>query len=202
MLVFFFLMMPLVNALLDWLSWWVSRYFMGRALQAPRVRVIVRDISVDFGAAVLFMLALCLLLPGVAEVLDRLYAGHLSVTKHIAAQTDWRMYAQLARDDAWGKGIMVTMMLVTTLIPTLLHIFAGVLATFIHSFKGRQLAAYLEATAAGDNLRYAVASLWVFGYFVLAGLAMWALWSGLQQFAGLPIAHWLYAFSGYFYDLP
>lgn len=202
MLAFFYLMMPLVNALLDWLSWWVSRYFMERAAQERQVWVIVLDIAVDFLAAVAFMLALCLLLPAGAELLDRLYAGHLDVETGLAAQTDWRTYAVLARDEPWGKGIMVTMMLVTTLIPTLLHIFFGVAAFFIHSFKGKELAMYLEATPQGHNGRYALASVWIFGYWVAALAALVALYQGFQHFAQLPIAQWLYSFTGYFFELP
>ena len=202
MWVLFYFALPLVNGLLDWLSWWVSRYFIERAAQGRQVWVIVLDIVGDFFAAVAFMLALCLLLPAVAELLDRLYAGDVDAKTGTVAMTHWRDYAVLARDEPWSRGIMVTLMLVTTLIPTLLHIFWGMVAFFIHSFRGKELASYLELTPQGHNWRYAVASLWIFGYGLLSGLAMWVLYELFQHFAQLPIAHWLYNFTGYFYDLP
>ena len=200
MFAFFYVLLPLVNALLDWLSWWVSRFFLERTAQAPRVRVIVLDVVLDFGVAVLFMLALCLLLPAGAILLDSLYAGWVNVKTGVPAQTGWQEYAVLARDDPWGKGIMVTLMLVTTLIPTLLHILLGLMAFFIHGFKGAALADFLEKPR--KNWRDAVASFWMFGYVVLAGAALWAMYQVFQHFAQLPIAHWLYNFTGYFYDLP
>lgn len=200
MFAFFYVLLPLVNALLDWLSWWVSRFFLERTAQAPRVRVIVLDVVLDFGVAVLFMLALCLLLPAGAILLDSLYAGWVNVKTGVPAQTGWQEYAVLARDDPWGKGIMVTLMLVTTLIPTLLHILLGLMAFFIHGFKGAALADFLEKPR--KNWRDAVASFWMFSYVVLAGAALWAMYQVFQHFAQLPIAHWLYHFTGYFYELP
>ncbi|WGZ93803.1 MAG: hypothetical protein QJT81_18760 [Candidatus Thiothrix putei] len=200
MWMFFYLALPLVNALLDWLSWWVSRFFLERTAQESRVRVIVLDVVLDFGVAVLFMLALCLLLPAGAIVLDSLYAGWVDVKSGVPAQTGWQEYAVWARDDPWGKGIMVTLMLVTTLIPTLLHILLGLMAFFIHGFKGAALADFLEQPR--KNWRDAVASFWMFGYVVLAGAALWAMYQVFQHFTHLPIAQWLYHFTGYFYDLP
>jgi hypothetical protein len=200
MFAFFYLMLPLVNALLDWLSWWVSRWFLERTAREPRVRVIVLDVVLDFGMAVLFMLTLCLLLPAGAMALDSLYAGWVDVKTGVATQTNWQEYAVWARDDPWGKGIMVTLMLVTTLIPTLLHILLGLMAFFIHGFKGAALADFLEQPR--KNWRDAVASVWMFGYVLMAVGVMWALWRVFQHFAQLPIAQWLYNFTGYFYELP
>lgn len=202
MLALFYLSLPLANALLDWLSWWVSRWFLERTAQAPRLQVILPDIAADFSVAVLFMLALCLLMPAAAILLDGVYAGWLDVKSGTAVQTGWREYALLARDDPWGKGIMVTLMLVTTLIPTLLHIFFGFVALLIHGFKGKELAVFLDNTQSGDNLRFLVASVWVFGYGVTAFAAMWGLYHLVQHFAQLPIAQGLYNFTGLFYDLP
>lgn len=200
MIAFFYLMLPLVNALLDWLSWWVSRWFLERAAQEPQVRIIVLDVVLDFGAAVLFMLALCLLLPAGAILLDNLYVGWVDVNTGVPAQTGWQEYAVWARDEPWGKGIMVTLMLVTTLIPTLLHILLGLMAFFIHGFKGAALADFLEQPR--KNWRDAIASVWMLGYPLAAVLAMLGVWQLLQHFAQLPIAHWLYNFTGYFYELP
>lgn len=200
MFAFFYLALPLVNALLDWLSWWVSRFFLERTAQESRVRVIVLDVVLDFGVAVLFMLALCLLLPAGAMVLDSLYAGWVDVKSGVPAQTGWQEYAVWARDDPWGKGIMVTLMLVTTLIPTLLHILLGLMAFFIHGFKGAALADFLEQPR--RNWRDGIASLWMFGYGVLAVATLLAMYHVFQHFAQLSIAQWLYDFTGYFYDLP
>jgi hypothetical protein len=42
----------------------------------------------------------------------------------------------------------------------------------------------------------------MFGYGVLAGAALWAMYQVFQYFAQWPIAQWLYDFTGYFFDLP
>lgn len=203
LLAFFYIFLPLINTLLDWLSWWVSRFFMERtAVEQVSVRVIVLDVVLDFVVAVLFMLALVLLLPAGAMGLDALYAQTVDANTGLAPQTNWQEYAVWARDEPWGKGIMVTLMLVTTLIPTLLHIFLGLVAFYIHAFKGQALAAFLIQANPEDNIANMQASLWVFGYTILAGLSMWLLWLGLNQLFHLPIAQWLYAFAKFFYPLP
>jgi len=199
--IFFYILLPSVNALLDWLSWWVSRFFLEKTAQlGVTVLVIVRDVVLDFGVAVLFMLALCLLLPAGAIALDSLYVDWIDTKAGVHAQTGWQEYAMLARDDPWGKGIMVTLMLVTTLIPTLLHIVMGLMAFFIHSFKGAALATFLEQPR--KNWRDTTASLWIYGYFMMALLTLLMLWQLFQHLAHLQIAHWLYDFTGYFYDFP
>lgn len=200
---FFYLYLPVANALLDWLSWWISRFFMERTTtEHVSVRVIVLDVTADFIIAVLFMLILVLLLPVGAIGLDALYTNAIDANTGLTPQTQWQDYAVWARDEPWGKGIMVTLMLVTTLIPTLLHIFLGLVAFYIHAFKGQALAAFLTQANPEDNIANMQASLWVFGYAVLAGLSMWVLWLGLNQLFNLPIAQWLYAFAKFFYPLP
>lgn len=199
----FYVLLPLLNALLDWLSWWVSRFFMERtASDTVPVYLIVLDVVLDFGIAILFMLALVLLLPTAAIGLDNLHANLLDAKTGLPAQTHWQDYAVWARDEPWGKGLMVTLMLVTTLIPTLLHIFLGLMAFYIHAFKGLALAAYLTQSNPENNLANAKASLWIFAYLLLSGLSMWLLWLGLNQLFHLPIAQWLYAFAKFFYPLP
>lgn len=194
--------MPLFNAWLDWLSWWLSRYLLQRAANEPRWWLVLFDILLDFIAAISFMILLCILLPLGAELLDWIYAGK--------AETGWRDYALWARNDPWGQGLMVTLMLVTTLIPTLLHILLGLVAVLIHGFQGKQLAGYLEyaqggadaAEGEGNNIRYALATAWISGYFFAAIGLMYALYWGFQQWLALLIAAWLYAIPNYFFDMP
>lgn len=203
LLAFFYICLPLLNALFDWISWWVSRFFMERtAVDNVAVSVIFIDVLIDFCVAVLLILALVLFLPGLSILVDFLYQNKEDILSNLPAETNWQDYAVWARDDPWGKGIMVTLMLFTTLIPTLLHIFLGLVAFYIHAFKGQALATFLSQANPEDNIANMQATAWVFGYVVLAALSMLLLWLGLNHFLNLPIAQWLYDFAKLFYPLP
>jgi hypothetical protein len=136
-------MLPFLNATLDWLSWWFSRIFLKRASREDSVRLIALDIVIDLLIAVGFMLLLCLALPIGIELVNSIYAPYAPDSLF-----DWRTLAQDAKDDPWGKGLMVSLMIVTTMIPTILHVALALIAVVMQSFFGKpyvkQLNQYLE----------------------------------------------------------
>ncbi|MBK8452446.1 MAG: hypothetical protein WAQ53_16480 [Thiofilum sp.] len=195
---FFYLMMPLINALLDYLSWWVSRAFLEKTLQTDKVWLITLEVLIDALLAVLFMLALCLLLPAGAIALDSLFSHWIDADGQ-SATTNWQYYAYAAAVAPFGEGLMVTLMLWTTLLPTFIHLVLGCLAIIIFSLKGQALATFLINTPEGDRLRYTAASLWLYGYLLLSiGIVSALIWL-ILKLADLPIAAWLYEFTRYFY---
>jgi hypothetical protein len=198
----FYLALPLINALMDWGSWWVSRYFLERASRETRVWNILRDLLYDSIWALLFMLLLCVCIPAVIMGLNGLYSLFSS------ASIDWTAYAVAARTDPWGKGIMVTLMLITTLIPTLLHIALGVVALLLNMLGGKGIAEFIKKAEARNNdalLAGAAARLTIYmlsGLALTLAMAFWAiprLWSTVFK---IPIARWLYQFTDLFYNLP
>lgn len=193
-----YIFLPLINALLDYLSWWVSRAFLEKTLQTDKVWLITLEVLIDAFLAVLFMLALCLLLPAGAIALDNLFSHWVDADGQ-SATTNWQYYAYAAAVAPFGEGLMVTLMLWTTLLPTFIHLVLGCLAIIIFSLKGQALATFLINTPEGHRLRYTAASLWLYGYLLLSiGIVSLIIWLVLK-IADLPIAAWLYNFTRYFY---
>ena len=188
----------MINALLDYLSWAVSRAFLEQTLKAPKVFLILAEIIADSLLAVVFLLLLCVLLPALGIGLDWLYA-HWHNSKGIAAQTNWIEFAVTAAIDPWGKGLMVTSMLLSTLIPTLLHLLLGSSAFVIQALHGEKLAAFLQQHPPESKIHNLLASLWLYAYLVLAlGLLIGAYWL-LTHLWHLPIAQWVYGFTYWLY---
>jgi len=123
LLLLFFVLLPMVNALLDWMSWIVTRFFLRRvAMVTPTIRgagLLVLELSADLAAAVVLFLALVVLLPNGIELINAV----LSVTGR--APFDWRDIVLRADAAPLSEGLFVIGMLITTLVPTFIHLTKG-----------------------------------------------------------------------------
>ncbi len=123
LLLLFFVLLPMVNALLDWLSWIITRFFLRRvALVRPTWRgagLLILELSADLAAAIVLFLGLVVLLPNGIEIINAI----LSVTGRDAF--DWRDIVTRANEAPLSEGLFVIGMLVTTLVPTFVHITRG-----------------------------------------------------------------------------
>lgn len=202
-MLFFYLSLPLLNAMLDWCSWAVSRFFLERASKAKSPWIVLLDLALDLIFAVVFMLLLCLLLPSVGIGIDSLYSGLTQTidNKEVVAQTGWLDYAVAARDDPWGDGILVTLMVVTTLLPTLLHILLGLVSVFITGFFGQRFAMMLSRPDF-NNVHAFAGVVWLYAYVAAAGLLIMGVHWLVQGVFDFQIAESLYQFTALFYDLP
>ncbi len=116
-LLLFFVILPVINALMDWVSWAVTRYNIGLIAASPRgvagagmtLAVIVFDIL----AALAFVVLLAALLPIGLETAD------LVLSIFGRGGFDWRDAAAQAVSAPWSEGLFVTGMLLTPLLPTL-----------------------------------------------------------------------------------
>lgn len=124
---------PLLNASLDTVSWyWTRRYLRDLFPETgPRRIGVLRAIdhlARDFALAVLFLVILAIALAGVfalwSEVLR--LSGVLN-------GFPWRDYLKAAQEGPFGEGVGITLMLITTLIPTFLHFFATIMALALPS---------------------------------------------------------------------
>ena len=193
----FFLLFPIINACLDWISWRVSRYFLRHAKQQDKLRKILIDIIIDLIVAIALMVALCLLLPLGIEGVNWHYSLFSDST------IDWQKIALETHNDPWGKGAMITLMIVTTLIPTMIHISMALFAIIVNLLGGRKLAALLvKANKTKDNLKPMTAAVWLFAYYLIVIVLMIGLYWIIIRFVDFPVADWLYAITAYFYDLP
>ena len=127
----FFLIFPTANSLLDWFSvsatrrlmrWWVGldgsagatfrRYYFGVIFDLALAVIAVCLLAGLFSAGIFGLNAVLAEFPGSQGVV------HL----------DWMAQVADFRDDPLGRGLMVTLMLFSTLVPTLFHLGAGTAA--------------------------------------------------------------------------
>ena len=167
-LILLYLLLPLINALFDCVSVKYSRYFSTRIAAGEGTGMVSKHLLLDAILALLFFFGLLLALPPFIDG----YNWLCSFTS--LPPIDWRELALQARDDPWGAGILVTLMLLSTLIPTLLHLLMAGLA-----LGGRGL--FLGYFARGMQQN----SMYVFGL---------AIWLGVLAVAILAACYWLWQY--------
>ena len=125
--------LPLVNGLLDFFSWWFSRW-MGEHLmdllqrtQSSGRRILLGLFHglADVVLALFFFVGLAWLLGFVFESFD-LWAG----LDDVSLWQDQRQsgYIVTIKHDPFGAGLWITLMLFSTLVPTLIHLFFVIFA--------------------------------------------------------------------------
>ncbi len=123
LLLLFFVLLPMLNALLDWLSWIVTRFFLRRVATVPAslggAGLLILELTADLAAAILLFLALVVLLPNGIEVINAV----LSVTGR--PPFDWQAVVLRANEAPLSEGVFVIGMLLTTLLPTFVHLTRG-----------------------------------------------------------------------------
>jgi hypothetical protein len=123
LLLLFFVLLPMLNALLDWLSWIVTRFFLRRVATVPAslggAGLLILELTADLAAAIVLFLGLVVLLPNGIEVINAV----LSVTGR--PPFDWRAVVLRANEAPFSEGVFVIGMLLTTLLPTFIHLTRG-----------------------------------------------------------------------------
>jgi hypothetical protein len=120
----FFLILPLVNSLFDWLSWWTTRVLGKRLLAVldeqrgvwQRRGVIVLHSFADLASSV----ALLLLMAFALGLGFQAY-NDLAVLWNEKPPFDLATIIDSTANDPWGEGFWFTLMLLTTLLPTFVH---------------------------------------------------------------------------------
>ena len=167
-LLLLYLLLPFINALFDCVSVKYSRYFSTRIAAGEGAWMVSMHLLLDAMLALLFFFGLLLALPPLIDGYNWLCSDSAPLWPPI----DWRELALQARDDPWGAGFLVTLMLFSTLIPTLLHLLmAGV------ALGGHGLALGWFARGMQQNSMY------------VSGLAIWL---GVLAVAILAVCYWLW----------
>ncbi len=147
LLVFAFVLLPLLNAIADTLSVAITRKFLGHLKSTSGARPGLRRILAHLALDLLLALG-CLVL-----LLLSLRYG-LDLWRWLSPDTlpfDWRDYIQTIQSGDWGHGTALYLMVFTTLIPTLVHVIAGLGAVLTH--RSRMLSRVADAlTRAPDTL--------------------------------------------------
>jgi hypothetical protein len=139
LLFLFFILLPLVNASVDWLSWGVTRFFMKIAEEAElgipgRLTVLGAILGTFFSGAAL-MVVLAALLPNVLESLNVVF----SFAK--VQPFDWQALVRKAAAAPWTDGLFVTGMLMTAIVPASSHLVVGLAGVFARLTPGARTAA-------------------------------------------------------------
>lgn len=136
----FFVVLPLLNATLDYASWTITRWLLHSAERPGRKWAMWKlggEVIIDVILAAVCLVGLAFVLVwGVESVNLAVLAGQdttigpddeaiPAVLTRQDVTIDWRSQVALARTDPFGAGLLVTMMLCSTLVPTILHLALG-----------------------------------------------------------------------------
>ncbi len=167
------MILPAANSLLDWVSirvtrsvilWWTKP----RASASGTLWRFTWGVTVDLIVAVLCVCGLAALLTAGVAGLNAVLG---MVIGEAALVVDWMAMMGTFRADPFGEGLMVTLMLFSTLLPTVFHLTAGTVAVLKLPHLGRDYV--VQALAAGPpapSVRLGVAavivSVWLVPLFV------------------------------------
>lgn len=192
----FYVIFPIFNSLLDWASVTATRLLMRRwvLVQGPAWRAWGRYVAGVFADLVFAVICICalsaLLSAGVSGVNAALFWGGSDL------QLDWLETMKAFRDDPTGDGLMITLMLFSTLVPTIFHLTAGTAVAFKLPHLGRDYV--MRALADGPPapterlwLGVVITSAW------LIPAVAWSLVGGMLLRFLLPLS-WLHAALGSF----
>ena len=125
----FFLVLPIVNGLWDWLSWWITRA-LGRHLLGSfgdagglgqRAVAVVAHGALDLILAVALLAAMAFFLAFGFEAYNRIAIAQRGEDLPVFALGP---FLAAAADHPWTDGLWLTVMLISTLVPTALHVVA------------------------------------------------------------------------------
>jgi len=139
LLFLFFVLLPVVNASVDWLSWGITRFLLRQAECAPPNFLgslkVIGAILGTFVSGALLMVLLSALLPNVLEGLNVLF-GFAKLPPF-----DWEAMVSKAVTAPWTGGLFVTGMLMTAIVPASSHLIVGLAGMLARLTPGARTAA-------------------------------------------------------------
>ena len=117
----FFTILPVINAAVDWISWGVSRYLGMKIINLKNINLMemISHLIIDIILAIVLLFLLALIIVISFEIVNFLF--HFFHGTEVAV--DIRKVAEAASIEPWGvDGLWLTLMLLTTIIPTALHL--------------------------------------------------------------------------------
>lgn len=112
------ILIPLMNAVFDFLSWAVSRAFIRSASIRGATWLVGVEAIGDLLIGGVCLAGLVSILPNIIEVYNQVFP---------TSALDWLSLASVAATAPFGAGLMVTATIFSTLIPTALHFFWGMI---------------------------------------------------------------------------
>lgn len=182
--VVFLVLLPLANAALDTLSWGFTRLLLAKIDHSSGGNL---GLAMAFTALVfdIFVATACLI-GLVALTAMLLEAANVYSAWRGIAEIDWKTQIELARSYPFSKGILVTGMLATTLVPTAIHLTLGLgHAMTVWSPTAHETASLIHAKMP-ISAKQAVASvmlyrrLWMLPAFVVVCALGWVLFAAFS----------------------
>ncbi len=141
----FFVLLPIINALMDAISWSVTRAFVDSAAKRGTTWLVLIEAILDFAFALLCLVVLTALIANVVALSDLWFGDSLEVTFSVLLERSVM--------DPFGDGLVVTGMLVTTFIPTCIHLWDGLRGLFATPLAGmHEVGTALEAVEDGKDV--------------------------------------------------
>ncbi|OGL60719.1 MAG: hypothetical protein A3J27_08630 [Candidatus Tectomicrobia bacterium RIFCSPLOWO2_12_FULL_69_37] len=180
------MILPIANALLDYLSWAASRKLVRHAIESDSRAIAVGHLLADTGLALAFLFGLALFLPMAIQGMNRgfVWVGWPAV--------EWDGFLEAAAAAPFSQGLMVNGMLLTTLIPTALHFLVGLTILTIRPMPGQRLMAKWVEGHRGKRL---MVETWCLAAFVVScGIFLagcYLLWQAVAL-SGATVGGYLY----------
>jgi hypothetical protein len=139
LLFLFFMLLPLVNASVDWLSWGATRFLLKQAEDAEPNAIgkaqVAAAVVGTFVSGTILLVALAAILPNALEALNHAFA--------LAGLPpfDWRAIVNRAVASPWTDGLFVTGMLMTAIVPASTHLVVGLTGILARYTPGARTAA-------------------------------------------------------------
>ncbi len=198
LLFLFFILLPVVNASIDWLSWGATRFFLKLAETAEpdllgELKVLGAVLGTFLSGAFL-MVALTAILPNVIEGLNFAFAFAK------LAPFNWQSLLNKSVSAPWTDGLFVTGMLMTAIVPASAHLTVGLAGVLARLTPGARTAAdsisdHPDAPLAPNEqgpvkLTLIFSRIW---YVIAAGITIGviAAASALIYFSHAPVAEFL-----------
>ncbi len=197
-LLLFFIILPLLNAMMDWVSWAVTRFHLAiieKSSPGPMgAAILALSLLSDILTSLIFVVMLAALLPIGLELAD------LFLSVFGRESFDWRPVAAQAVKSPWDEGLFVTGMLLTPLVPTLAMMTIGLASLAAPFTPGAERAVlaisdHPDARPSVDDVRQVsrvvyLSRLWYLPAFLISVGAFLGIWR-LIHLAGLPVAGFL-----------
>ena len=195
LIITFLTILPAINAIFDWLSWAFTRYFLEKAKATQsglgKLLVLAGHVVADFIAALLCLAGLAFTM-GLA--LEGMNWGFVKLSW---PQFDWTQQLYIAVHQPLTAGLAVTGMLLSTLVPTFIHLVVGLWGVFAVSTPDIKAAAakISDNMSTGDRQSVAHTLLWhrdfklapaIIATCAIMGLPLLAIWHW-----HIPVAQWL-----------
>jgi len=187
LILIFYAVVPTVNAAFDWSSWIATRRLLSRLAGVRGIFVITGHAVLDLFFAILFLAGLSVVLPFFIEITNVVFAAMSG------PNLEWRLMLGAAIDDPLGGGILVTGMLLTTLIPTVLHLSMALVALLVprldvdrpsrwYPFHGSLLSWVTNPDPDPDYFQRTGVAIWLFGNFVVSWTFLMILGAAIYAF--------------------